>query len=126
MQPRLDHVGLDVADYDASRSFYEAALAPLGIRLIMEPRPKIGGFGDDFPFFWIAERGRGPDSGTHVAFRVEERGTVDAFHDAAVAAGGRDNGAPGVREMYHPNYYGAFVLDPDGNNVEAVCHAEPG
>jgi catechol 2,3-dioxygenase-like lactoylglutathione lyase family enzyme len=125
MNTRLDHVSLDVSDYDASKAFYEGALAPLGVRLMMEPAPKIGGFGGDFPFFWVAERGRGPDSGTHVAFRVEDRATVDAFHEAALAAGGRDNGGPGVREIYHPTYYGAFVLDPDGNNVEAVCHAEP-
>jgi len=119
---RLDHVGLDVSDYVASRAFYEAALAPLGVRLMMEPAPNIGGFGDDFPFFWIAQRDAGPDSGTHVAFRVEDRATVDAFHEAALAAGGRDNGGPGLREVYHPQYYGAFVFDPDGNNVEAVCH----
>ena len=122
MKPRLDHVGLDVSDYAASRAFYEAALAPLGIKLMMEPVPGVGGFGGDFPFFWIGERGRGPDSGTHVAFTTEDRATVDAFHEAAVAAGGRDNGAPGPREIYHPDYYGAFVLDPDGNNIEAVCH----
>jgi catechol 2,3-dioxygenase-like lactoylglutathione lyase family enzyme len=126
MKPRLDHVGLDVSDYGASTAFYEAALAPLGMRLMMEPAPDIGGFGDDFPFFWIAARGRGPDSGTHVAFKTDDRATVDAFHEAALAAGGRDNGGPGVREIYHPHYYGAFVLDPDGNNIEAVCHAEPG
>ena len=125
MKPRLDHVGLDVSDYAASKAFYEAALAPLGMRLMMEPAPDIGGFGDDFPFFWIAVRGRGADSGTHVAFTTEDRATVDAFHGAALAAGGRDNGAPGVREIYHPRYYGAFVLDPDGNNIEAVCHADP-
>ena len=125
MKPRLDHIGLDVSDYDASKAFYEKALAPLGMSCIMEPVPKVGGFGADFPFFWIAERGRGPDSGTHVAFRTEDRETVDAFHAVALAAGGRDNGAPGLREIYHPNYYGAFVLDPDGNNVEAVCHGEP-
>src|SRR3954462_9891504 len=88
MQPRLDHVGLDVSDYAAGRAFYEAALAPLGIRLMMDPVPNVGGFGGDFPFFWIAERGRGPDSGTHVAFRVEDRATVDAFHAAALAGGG--------------------------------------
>ena len=82
----------------------------------------IGGYGNDFPFFWIGQRNRGCDSGTHVAFRVEDRATVDAFHEAALAAGGEDNGGPGVREIYHPHYYGAFVLDPDGNNVEAVCH----
>ena len=93
---------------------------------MMEPADRIGGFGDDFPFFWIAERDRGPDSGTHVAFTAVDRATVDAFHTAALAAGARDNGGPGVREIYHPHYYGAFVLDPDGNNVEAVCHAARG
>jgi catechol 2,3-dioxygenase-like lactoylglutathione lyase family enzyme len=126
MRPRLDHIGLDVSDYDASKAFFEQALAPLGIRCIMEPVPKVGGFGAEFPFFWIGQRDRGPDSGTHVAFRTEDRETVDAFHAAAVAAGGRDNGSPGVREIYHPNYYGAFVLDPDGNNIEAVFHGEHG
>jgi catechol 2,3-dioxygenase-like lactoylglutathione lyase family enzyme len=120
---RLDHIGLDVRDYARSKAFYEAALAPLGMTLMMEPVPGVGGFGTDFPFFWIGERGRGPDSGAHVAFRVEDRATVDAFHAAALEAGGSDNGGPGLREIYHPTYYGAFVLDPDGNNVEAVCHA---
>jgi catechol 2,3-dioxygenase-like lactoylglutathione lyase family enzyme len=120
--PRLDHVGLDVSDYEASKSFYERALAPLGMKLMMEPVTGVCGFGDDFPFFWIGKRGIGPQSGTHVAFRVDDRATVDAFHAAALAAGGTDNGGPGVREIYHPHYYGAFVLDPDGNNVEAVCH----
>jgi catechol 2,3-dioxygenase-like lactoylglutathione lyase family enzyme len=119
---RLDHIGLDVADYARSKAFYEAALAPLGITLIMEPAPGVGGFGTDFPFFWIGERGRGPDSGAHVAFRVDDRATVDAFHAAALEAGGSDNGEPGLRAIYHPTYYGAYVLDPDGNNVEAVCH----
>jgi catechol 2,3-dioxygenase-like lactoylglutathione lyase family enzyme len=119
---RLDHVGLDVSDYEASKSFYEQALAPLGMVLMMEPIAGVCGFGDDFPFFWIGKRGLGPQSGTHVAFRVDDRATVDAFHPAALAAGGTDNGGPGVREIYHPHYYAAFVLDPDGNNVEAVCH----
>ena len=122
MKPRLDHVGLDVSDYQASKAFYEQALAPLGIRLIMEPVRGVGGFGADFQFFWIGQRERGPDSGTHVAFTAENREAVDAFHAAALAAGGTDNGGPGPREIYHPAYYGAFVLDPDGNNVEAVCH----
>jgi catechol 2,3-dioxygenase-like lactoylglutathione lyase family enzyme len=122
MSVRLDHVGLDVADYEASKAFYERALEPLGLRLMMEPVPEVGGFGDDFPFFWIARRHRGPQTGVHVAFRVSSRELVDAFHAAALAAGGTDNGGPGVREIYHPDYYGAFVLDPDGNNVEAVCH----
>jgi catechol 2,3-dioxygenase-like lactoylglutathione lyase family enzyme len=122
----LDHVGLDVSDYAASKSFYERALAPLGMKLMMEPVPEVGGFGVDFPLFWIGRRDRGPDSGVHVAFRVDDRETVDAFHEAALAAGGTDNGGPGVREIYHPTYYGAFVLDPDGNNVEAVCHDPQG
>jgi catechol 2,3-dioxygenase-like lactoylglutathione lyase family enzyme len=123
MNPKLDHVSLDVSDYQASRAFYERALAPLGMKLVMEPLPEMAGFGADFPFFWIARRGRGPDSGVHVAFTAADRATVDAFHAAALAAGGTDNGGPGLREVYHPSYYGAFVLDPDGNNVEAVCHA---
>ena len=122
MSVRLDHIGLDVSDYERSKAFYEQALEPLGVKLLMEPVPEVGGFGDDFPFFWIGKRDRGPQSGTHVAFTARDREMVDAFHAAALAAGGSDNGGPGVREIYHPNYYGAFVLDPDGNNVEAVCH----
>jgi catechol 2,3-dioxygenase-like lactoylglutathione lyase family enzyme len=119
---RIDHIGLDVSDYEKSKAFYEKALAPLGLKLLMEPVPGVGGFGGDFPFFWIGARGRGPQSGTHVAFTAKDRKMVDAFHAAALEAGGRDNGGPGVREIYRPTYYGAFVLDPDGNNVEAVCH----
>ena len=119
---RIDHLGLDVADYDRSKAFYEEALAPLGVKLMMEPAPQVGGFGGDFPFFWIAKRDRGPQTGVHVAFTAKDREMVDAFHAAALAAGGSDNGGPGVREIYHPSYYGAFVLDPDGNNIEAVCH----
>jgi catechol 2,3-dioxygenase-like lactoylglutathione lyase family enzyme len=119
----LDHVGLDVTDYERSKAFYEKALAPLGLELMMEPVDGVGGFGDGrFPFFWIGQRDRGPQTGVHVAFRVDDRVAVDAFHEAALEAGGTDNGGPGVREIYHPQYYGAFVLDPDGNNVEAVCH----
>jgi catechol 2,3-dioxygenase-like lactoylglutathione lyase family enzyme len=119
---RIDHIGLDVSDYERSKAFYERALAPLGLKLLMEPVPEVGGFGGDFPFFWIGKRDRGPQTGVHVAFTAKDRQMVDAFHAAALAAGGADNGRPGVREIYHPNYYGAFVLDPDGNNVEAVCH----
>ena len=122
---RIDHIGLDVADFETSRAFYERALAPLGIEGLMEPVPGICGFGGDFPFFWIGKRDRGPQTGAHVAFTAKDRAMVDAFHAAALAAGGADNGGPGVREIYHPHYYGAFVLDPDGNNVEAVCH-KPG
>jgi len=117
----LDHVSLNVADYGASKRFYEAALAPLGIELLME-FDAHGGFGrDGKPFFWIGER---PPLGgsTHVAFASPDRVTVDAFHAAALAAGGVDNGPPGLRPQYHADYYAAFVHDPDGNNVEAVCH----
>jgi catechol 2,3-dioxygenase-like lactoylglutathione lyase family enzyme len=120
----LDHVGLDVSDYDRSRAFYERALAPLGLKLLMEPVPGIGGFGDDQkPFFWIATGRRAAQRGVHVAFAVGSRELVNAFYAAALEAGGRDNGAPGVREIYHPTYYGAYVLDPDENNVETVCHS---
>jgi catechol 2,3-dioxygenase-like lactoylglutathione lyase family enzyme len=119
----LDHLGLGVSDYARSRAFYERALAPLGMSLLMEPAPEIGGFGKDGkPFFWIATRMPVASASLHVAFAVPERATVDAFHAAALAAGGKDNGAPGVREIYHPDYYGAYALDPDGNNIEAVCH----
>jgi catechol 2,3-dioxygenase-like lactoylglutathione lyase family enzyme len=119
----LDHVGLDVTDYELSKAFYEKALAPLGLELMMEPAPGIGGFGDGRrPFFWIGTGRRSAQSGVHVAFDTSDRTAVDAFHAEALDAGATDNGPPGVREIYHPNYYGAYVLDPDGNNVEAVCH----
>lgn len=124
----LDHVGLAVSDLARSRLFYEACLRPLGIGLLMEVSPEQTGnasglgFGaDGKPFFWIGDRSP-PSPGVHVAFVAPSRAVVDAFHAVALAAGGRDNGAPGLRPHYHPNYYGAFVLDPDGNNVEAVCH----
>ncbi len=113
---------MEVSDFERSRSFYEAVLAPLELRVLMEPVPGVMGFGSDFPFFWISERGRDAVKGAHVAFRVRSREAVDAFHAAALAAGGTDNGEPGLREIYHPGYYGAFVLDPDGNNIEAVNH----
>ncbi len=125
----IDHVGLAVSDYPDSRRFYLAALAPLSIGLVMEVTKEQtggyagGGFGaGDKAFFWIGtgDRTSGP---LHVAFAASTRAQVDAFHRAALSAGGRDNGAPGVRAHYHPDYYGAFVLDPDGNNIEAVCHA---
>jgi catechol 2,3-dioxygenase-like lactoylglutathione lyase family enzyme len=119
----FDHVGVNVKDYPASRAFYERALAPLGYRVVMSYDDwKAAGFGtDEKPEFWIAER-EPYGMGTHVAFTCPDRATVDAFHDAALAAGAIDNGAPGLREQYHPTYYGAFVHDLDGNNVEAVCH----
>jgi catechol 2,3-dioxygenase-like lactoylglutathione lyase family enzyme len=118
----IDHTGFGVRDYAASKAFYERALAPLGITLIMEVMEAAAGFGQDGkPIFWLEQR-RTPVTEVHVAFLAEDRATVDAFHAAALEAGGTDNGAPGLREIYHPTYYGAYVLDPDGNNVEAVCH----
>jgi len=120
----LDHVGFNVGDFDRSKAFYLEALRPLGIELLIEPVPGVAGFGEGRkPFFWLDTRGSAARRAVHVAFAVGERGTVDAFHAAALAAGGTDNGAPGLREIYHPTYYGAYVLDPDGNNIEAVCHA---
>ena len=119
----LDHLGINVSDYDRSRDFYAQALAPLGFALMMEPMPRIGGFGrDGNPWFWITDQRTPVTENLHLAFTAEDRATVDAFHAAAVAAGGTDYGAPGIREMYHPTYYGAYVLDPDANNVEVVCH----
>jgi catechol 2,3-dioxygenase-like lactoylglutathione lyase family enzyme len=118
----LDHVGFGVSDYQRSKAFYTQALAPLGITLVMEIKAQAAGFGEDGkPFFWI-EMNMPVQGELHVAFAAVDRPTVDAFHRAALEAGGADNGAPGVREIYHPDYYGGYVLDPDGNNVEAVCH----
>ncbi|HET7744476.1 MAG TPA: VOC family protein [Gaiellaceae bacterium] len=121
----IDHVGLNVSDYETSKRFFEGALTPLGYRVVMDfPEHHAAGFGTDDgkPEFWIAARDpRG--TGTHVAFVVSDRAAVDAFHRAGIAAGGEDNGAPGMRPHYHETYYAAFVLDPDGNNLEAVCHA---
>ena len=127
----LDHVGFAVADAERSRRFYEQALAPLGIALIMSVTPEqteSGGTAHGFgsggkPYFWFGDNEQ-VGEGTHVAFATETRAEVDAFYEAAIAAGGRDHGAPGLRPHYHPNYYGAFVLDPDGNNIEAVCHKD--
>ncbi|WP_372013955.1 VOC family protein [Pseudoxanthomonas sp. 10H] len=124
----LDHVGLAVSDFARSRAFYTQALAPLGIAVVMEVGPEStggtahAGFGRaGKPFFWIGDGGPA-HGGTHVAIVADSRAQVDAFHHAALQAGGRDNGAPGLRPHYHENYYGAFVLDPDGHNIEAVCH----
>jgi catechol 2,3-dioxygenase-like lactoylglutathione lyase family enzyme len=118
----LDHLGIPVRDIEASREFYLAALAPLGYSLLMQPAEHVCGFGrDGKPDFWIRRMSREGVS-VHIAFAAADRPTVDGFHAAALAAGARDNGGPGVREIYHPHYYGAFVLDPDGYNVEAVHH----
>jgi catechol 2,3-dioxygenase-like lactoylglutathione lyase family enzyme len=119
----FDHVGLNVRDYAKSRAFYEQALAPLGYRVVMAFDEWGGaGFGtDERPEFWIFER-EPYGTGTRVSFTCSDRATVDAFHEAALDAGGIDNGAPGLREQYSANYYAAFVHDLDGNNIEAVCH----
>ena len=130
----LDHIGLPVSDFATSRAFYGAALAPFGLAVVMEVSAQEtgagahAGFGQGSkPFFWIGSsplpgRSGAAESHVHVAFAAESRAQVDAFHAAALAAGGRDNGAPGLRPHYHPHYYGAFILDPDGHNIEAVCH----
>jgi catechol 2,3-dioxygenase-like lactoylglutathione lyase family enzyme len=124
----IDHIGFAVSDFARAKAFYTDALKPLGIALIMEVTAEQTGSGahagfgaEGKPFFWIGEgvQSAGP---VHVAFTTESRATVDAFHRAALAAGGTDNGVPGLRPHYHPAYYGAFVRDPDGNNIEAVCH----
>lgn len=125
----LDHIGLTVSDFARARAFFDAALAPLGIAKVMEAPPELTGgenhmgYGSEGrPYFWIGTGGP-PTGRLHVAFAAGDRAKVDAFYAAALAAGGTDNGPPGVRAHYHPNYYGAFVLDPDGHNIEAVCHA---
>ena len=120
--PILDHIGINVKDYPRAKAFYEKALAPLGISVVME-FGNFCGFGrDKKPDFWIGGEG-GLGKSLHVAFLAKNRAAVDAFHRAALAAGGRDNGAPGIRAHYHPDYYAAFVHDPDGHNIKAVCHA---
>ena len=125
----IDHIGFPVSDYARSKAFYDKALAPLGYTLVMEVTAEqtesghpAAGFGKDGkPDFWIGGEGR-LDKPLHVAIVAKDRATVDAFYRAALAARAKDNGAPGLRAHYHPNYYGAFILDPDGHNIEAVCH----
>ena len=119
----LDHVGINVSEYERSRDFYAKALEPLGYSLLMEPAEWHGGFGrEGKPDFWISGVREPATENVHVALAAPDRATVDAFHAAALEAGGADNGEPGLREHYHPTYYGAFVRDPDGNNIEVVCH----
>lgn len=124
----IDHTGVAVSNFGQSKAFYEKALAPIGYVLIMElpasvtGSADVAGFGEPpKPDFWIAS-GSPNKPPVHIAFRVPSRAKVDAFYKAAIAAGGTDNGSPGLRPHYHPNYYGAFVRDPDGHNIEAVCH----
>lgn len=133
----IDHMGVTVRNLQDAQAFYDAALAPLGLAVVMSVTAEQTGGAAHLgygamqsrpdllvgkPTFWITEA-ETPTGAMHIAFLAADRAQVDAFHRAALAAGGADNGAPGVRPHYHPNYYGAFVLDPDGRNVEAVCHA---
>lgn len=120
----LDHVGFTVADYTRSKAFYEKALAPLGFRLLLEFSGAAAGFGKGDggrPQFFIEAHGEPVHGRLHIALAAESRAQVEAFHAAAIEAGGTDNGAPGPR-WYHEDYYGGYVLDPDGHNIEAVCH----
>ena len=129
----IDHTGVIVSDFTKSKAFYSAALGAIGIAVLKEfpasvtGNTNVAGYGAQeasaqelSPEFWLA-RGEPGSIPVHIAFRVSSRALVDAFYNAAIGAGGRDNGAPGLRPQYHPNYYGAFVLDPDGHNIEAVC-----
>ncbi|HZP10588.1 VOC family protein [Methyloceanibacter sp.] len=127
----IDHIGISVGDVARTTEFYLKALAPLGIGIVMQVSAEETGGGaavgfgaQGKPFFWIGEGLRPAGEGrVHVAFAARNRAEVDAFYAAAIAAGARDNGPPGLRPHYHANYYAAFVLDADGNNIEAVCHA---
>ncbi len=123
----IDHLTFGVRDFARSTGFYDRALAPLGVKRLFDvptehtAGARTTGYGDDRPWLWLADKN--PTSGLmHVAIQASSRAAVDAFHREALAAGGRDNGAPGLRPYYHPDYYGAFILDPDGHNIEAVCH----
>ena len=117
----FDHIAFGVRDYQASKAFFLRALAPLGVTVVMEG-PYGAGLGRDRkPSLWLYET-KEPPAHLHLAFAAESRKLVDAFHRAALEAGGKDNGAPGLRPHYHPNYYGAFVIGPDGHNIEVVCH----
>lgn len=117
----LDHIGLSVGDYEKTKAFFSAALAPLKIGLIAETHGWAGYGRDRKPELWFGV-GEAPQKPMHIAFVAESRSQVRAFYAAALSAGATDNGPPGIREIYHPNYYGAFVIGPDGHNIEAVCH----
>ena len=121
----FDHIGLGVSDYGASKAFFLAALAPLGVEVVMEGPHGLGIGPRGKPAFWLHRTSETPAT-LHLAFTARDRAQVDAFYQAALAAGGKDNGAPGLRAHYHPDYYGAFVIGPDGHNVEAVCHKPAG
>ena len=117
----FDHVGFGVTDIPASKAFFLKALAPIGVTLVMEGPYGVGMGRSGKPSLWIHEAGTTP-APLHIAFTAQSRADVDAFHQAALAAGGKDNGAPGLWPHYHADYYGAFVIGPDGHNVEVVCH----
>jgi catechol 2,3-dioxygenase-like lactoylglutathione lyase family enzyme len=120
----IDHFTLTVSDLARSRAFYGQVLAPLGYRELMTFEQFVG-FGDARkPYFWL-KQGAIASQPMHIAFQAKDRKAVDAFHAAALAAGARDDGAPGIRAIYHPHYYGAFVIDAEGHPIEAVCHAPP-
>ena len=127
--PILDHIGINVSDFERAKAFYTTALAPLGITLVME-FGKAAGFGKGKPDLWVGEGKTSfqkpeqlkPITPVHVCLKAKSREEVEAFYRAALEAGAKDFGAPGLRPHYHPNYYGAFVLDPDGHNIEAVFH----
>ena len=124
----IDHITIGVTNFARATAFYDKILAPLGVkRLVDAPVTetdgvRVAGYGDVRPWFWLAEE-RPTSSLLHIAFQARTQDEVDAFHAAALRAGGLDNGAPGLRPHYHPDYYAAFVFDPDGHNIEAVCHA---
>lgn len=117
----FDHVGFGVSDYTLSKSFFLTSLRPLGMGIVMEGVHGIGFGRNGKPLLFLFESSEKPTP-LHLAFTAENRQQVQAFYRAALEAGGKDNGAPGLRPQYHPNYYGAFVIGPDGHNVEAVCH----
>lgn len=117
----IDHLGFVISNFETSKQFYTKCLAPLGIQLVMEVEGWAGFGKDGKPELWFGSSGEAHKP-MHIAFSADNRAQVNNFYEAALAAGAKNNGAPGIREMYHPNYYGAFVLDPDGHNLEAVCH----
>ncbi len=130
----IDHMSSYATDFDATKAFYDAALAALGFgvvtEMVMDWDPELPGrracaYGPDRPIFWVIET-KVAYTPRHLAFTAPDRAGVDAFHAAGLGAGGTDHGSPGPRPIYHEHYYGSFLLDPDGNNVEAVCHAPPG
>lgn len=130
MNAILDHISINVTDFERSKAFYQAAFAPLGVALVMEHGHSAGFGRGGKPEFWISGQQTSYQTAeqvhmitpVHVCLRAQSRAEVEAFYGAALAAGGRDFGAPGLRPQYHPGYYGAFVLDPDGHNIEAVIH----